>query len=168
TRPDRANGRRGSAGFRSRWSNARTLAIGSGRVVVRFPGDSPWCFVPLPSPSVARSARSSPFARSRASLATRRPPRSRTRRPNASPANANQAANQNGDCSMSTLYTSPGAAGLVVHWLLIELGVPHELKILDFEKKEQKSPEYLKLNPAGVVPTLVLDGQVLTEAAAIV
>lgn len=69
---------------------------------------------------------------------------------------------------MSTLYTAPGAAGLVVHWLLIELGVPHELKLLDFEKKEQKSPEYLKLNPAGVVPTLVLDGQVLTEAAAIV
>lgn len=69
---------------------------------------------------------------------------------------------------MSTLYTAPGAAGFVVHWLLIELGVPHELRLLDFAKKEQKSPEYLKLNPAGVVPTLILDNQVLTEAAAIV
>ena len=69
---------------------------------------------------------------------------------------------------MSTLYTAPGAAGLVVHWLLIELGVPHDLRLLDFDKKEQKSPEYLKLNPAGVVPTLVFDGQALTEAAAIV
>jgi len=69
---------------------------------------------------------------------------------------------------MSTLYTAPGAAGLVVHWLLIELDVPHELRLLDFAKKEQKSPEYLQLNPAGVVPTLVLDGQVLNEAAAIV
>ena len=69
---------------------------------------------------------------------------------------------------MTTLYTAPGAAGLVVHWLLIELGVPHELRLLDFAKKEQKSPEYLKLNPAGVVPTLVLDGNPMTEAAAIV
>ena len=68
----------------------------------------------------------------------------------------------------TTLYTAPGAAGLVVHWLLIELDMPHELRLLDFAKKEQKSPEYLKLNPAGVVPTLVFDGQVLNEAAAIV
>ena len=69
---------------------------------------------------------------------------------------------------MSTLYTAPGAAGFVVHWLLIEFGAPHELRLLDFAKKEQKSPEYLQLNPAGVVPTLVLDGHALTEAAAIV
>jgi glutathione S-transferase len=68
----------------------------------------------------------------------------------------------------TTLYTAPGAAGLVVHWLLIELEVPHELRMLDFAKKEQKSPEYLKLNPAGVVPTLIVDGQPLNEAAAIV
>ncbi len=69
---------------------------------------------------------------------------------------------------MTTLYTSTGAAGLVVHWLLIELEVPHELRLLDFDKKEQKSPEYLKLNPAGVVPTLIVDGQPINEAAAIV
>jgi len=66
------------------------------------------------------------------------------------------------------LYHSPSTAALVVHWLLIELDVPHELRGLDFDKREQKSPAYLALNPAGVVPTLVLDGQVLTEAAAIV
>jgi len=66
------------------------------------------------------------------------------------------------------LYYSPSTAALVVHWLLIELDIPHELRALDFERREQKSPGYLALNPAGVVPTLVLDGQVLTEAAAIV
>ena len=65
------------------------------------------------------------------------------------------------------LYGSQSAASLVVHWLLIELGIEHELKMLDFDKREQKSAEYLRLNPAGVVPTLVMDGQVLTEAAAI-
>ena len=66
------------------------------------------------------------------------------------------------------LYGSPSTASLVVHWLLIELGVEHELRMLDFDRREQKSPEYLALNPQGRVPTLVIDGQPLTEAAAIV
>jgi len=65
------------------------------------------------------------------------------------------------------LYGSPSTASLVVHWLLIELGIDHELRQLDFERREQKSPEYLALNPAGRVPALLIDGQVLTESAAI-
>ena len=64
---------------------------------------------------------------------------------------------------MYTLYYSPGTASLVVHWLLIELELPHELRLVDFDSKQQKSPEYLKLNPSGVVPTLVVEGQVLTD-----
>ncbi len=68
---------------------------------------------------------------------------------------------------MHTLYYSPGAASLVIHWLLIELDLPYELKLLDFESKQQKSPDYLKLNPSGVVPTLVIDGEVLTESVAL-
>lgn len=69
---------------------------------------------------------------------------------------------------MLTLYYSPGAASLVVHWLLIELDVVHELRKLDFDTWEQKSPEYLKLNPNGVVPTLVIDGEPVYEAVALV
>lgn len=69
---------------------------------------------------------------------------------------------------MHTLYFSPGAASLSVHWLLIELGVPYQLRRLDFANKDQKSADYLKLNPSGVVPTLVVDGQVLTESGALV
>ena len=65
------------------------------------------------------------------------------------------------------LYGSPSTASLVVHWLLIELGVDHELRMLDFDRNEQKSPEYLAINPQGRVPALILDGQVLTESAAI-
>ena len=65
------------------------------------------------------------------------------------------------------LYGSRSTASLVVHWLLIELGIEHELRMLDFDKREQKLPEYLKLNPQGRVPTLLIDGQVLTESAAI-
>lgn len=68
---------------------------------------------------------------------------------------------------MTLLYYSPGAASLLVHWLLIELGVPCELRRLDFAQREQKSPGYLALNPSGVVPTLVLDGRPMVEAAAI-
>ena len=68
---------------------------------------------------------------------------------------------------MYTLYFSPGAASLVVHWLLIDLGVPHELVKLDIAAKEHKTAEYLKLNPAGVVPTLLVDGAPVTECAAL-
>jgi glutathione S-transferase len=69
---------------------------------------------------------------------------------------------------LTTLYYAPSTASLVVHWLLIELDVPHALHRLDFEKREHKAPEYLAINPAGVVPTLRIEGQVITEAVAIV
>src|SRR5690606_6173140 len=68
---------------------------------------------------------------------------------------------------MTVLYYSPGAASLLVHWLLIELGVEHELRRVDLQAREQKQPGYLALNPSGVVPTLVVDGRPMTEAAAI-
>lgn len=68
---------------------------------------------------------------------------------------------------MVTLYYAPATASMVVHWLLIELGAAHELRKLDLEAREHKAPAYLKLNPAGVVPTLVIDGQAICEAAAI-
>ena len=65
------------------------------------------------------------------------------------------------------LYGSQSTASLVVHWLLIELGIEHELRQLDFERGEQKSAEFLAINPAGRVPALIIDGQVLTESGAI-
>lgn len=68
---------------------------------------------------------------------------------------------------MITLYHSPSTAATVVHWLLIDLDLPHQLHALDFDNREQGSPAYLKINPAGVVPTLVIDGQVICETAAI-
>ena len=67
---------------------------------------------------------------------------------------------------MLTLYFSPGAASLCVHQLLIELGVEHKLERVDMEAKQQKSPEYLRLNPGGVVPTLVVDGEAMVESGA--
>lgn len=68
---------------------------------------------------------------------------------------------------MYTLYYSPGSASLVVHLLLIEARLSHRLEKLDLANKAQKTPEYLALNPNGVVPTLVVDGQPMYEAAAL-
>ena len=41
---------------------------------------------------------------------------------------------------MYTLYGSPSAAGTAIHWMLLELGVPFEVKLLDFDKAEHKTP----------------------------
>ncbi len=68
---------------------------------------------------------------------------------------------------MYALYYSPGAASLAVHWMLIELGAAHDLVKIDFEAKAQKSPAYLKLNPSGVVPTLLIDGEPQAETGAL-
>ena len=65
------------------------------------------------------------------------------------------------------LYYAPGAASMLVHWLLIELDVPHQLHLVDTAAGAQKTPEYLALNPNGVVPTLVTGGTPMHEAAAL-
>jgi glutathione S-transferase len=68
---------------------------------------------------------------------------------------------------MHTLYYAPGAASMAVHWLLLELDLPHELVPVDLAAGEQRRPGYLALNPAGVVPTLVSSGEARAEAAAL-
>jgi glutathione S-transferase len=68
---------------------------------------------------------------------------------------------------MYTLYGSPSTAGTAIHWMLLELGQPFDLKLLDFDKAEHKSPDYLALNPDGFVPTLIVDGAPVTQMAAI-
>jgi glutathione S-transferase len=68
---------------------------------------------------------------------------------------------------MYTLYYAPGSANLVVHLALIEADAPYELKRIDIEKGEQRTPAYLAINPHGVVPTMIVDGQPCMEAAAL-
>ena len=67
---------------------------------------------------------------------------------------------------MLTLYLSPGSSAMATHIALHEIGVPFEAKPLSFAKREQHAPEYLAINPEGKVPTLLIDGQKLTEVAA--
>jgi glutathione S-transferase len=64
-----------------------------------------------------------------------------------------------------TLYYSPGSASLAVHWMLLELGVEFEAKRVSIDAGQQRSPEYLRINPTGRVPTLSVDGKPYGESA---
>jgi glutathione S-transferase len=66
-----------------------------------------------------------------------------------------------------TLYYSPATASMVVHLALLEIGAPFRLERVDFERDEQHGDEYLRLNPRGQVPTLVIDGRPYFESAAL-
>jgi glutathione S-transferase len=65
------------------------------------------------------------------------------------------------------LHYTPSTASLAVHWMLIELGVPFGLDLVDFAVDAQRSPAFLKLNPSGRVPVLVVDGAPRAEVAAL-
>ena len=67
---------------------------------------------------------------------------------------------------MLTLYFTPGASSMATHIALHEIGIPFESRLISLTKKENRTPEYLALNPEGKVPTLVIDGRPLTEVAA--
>jgi glutathione S-transferase/GST-like protein len=66
-----------------------------------------------------------------------------------------------------TLYTAPTPNGWKISIALEEMGLPYEVKVVDFASNEQKSPWYVKLNPNGRIPTLVDDGFALFESGAI-
>ncbi|MFM0045405.1 glutathione S-transferase family protein [Paraburkholderia sediminicola] len=65
------------------------------------------------------------------------------------------------------LYYSPGAASMAVHWMMIEMGIPFDAHLVDIDAGNQRNPEYLRLNPSGRVPTLVVDGTPRHESAAL-
>lgn len=64
-------------------------------------------------------------------------------------------------------YEAPMSSATPVAWALAELDVPHERVRFDLAAGDQRKPEFLKLNPNGKVPTLVVDGTPLFEALAI-
>ncbi|NQV47168.1 MAG: glutathione S-transferase family protein [Rhodospirillaceae bacterium] len=68
---------------------------------------------------------------------------------------------------MYELYYYPGMANLAPHMMLEDIGAEHRLIRVDRDKGEHKSPEYLKLNPKGLIPVLVDGDLVLYETAAI-
>src|SRR6478752_4463467 len=68
--------------------------------------------------------------------------------------------------SMLKLYYAPGTCALASHIALAEADAPYTTERLDFKSNQQNSPEYLKINPKGRVPSLVTDGGILTETPA--
>lgn len=68
---------------------------------------------------------------------------------------------------MLKLFYSPGSCALASHIALEEVGVEYTLARVHFATNEQRSPEYLAINPKGRVPALVTDDGVLTETPAI-
>lgn len=61
----------------------------------------------------------------------------------------------------------PSTCSKKVRLVLYEKQLPFKSHLMDLRKFEQHAPDYLKLNPNGVVPTLVHDGQVVTESSVI-
>ena len=68
---------------------------------------------------------------------------------------------------MLTLYFCPGSSSMAPHIALHEIGCPFEGKAISLAKKEQREPAFLAINPEGKVPTLLIDGRVMTEVAGI-
>jgi glutathione S-transferase len=65
------------------------------------------------------------------------------------------------------LYYYPNNASLAPHIVLEEIGAPYELVLVNRDTQAHKQADYLKLNPSGLIPVLINDDLVLTEAAAI-
>ena len=65
------------------------------------------------------------------------------------------------------LYYAPITCALAPYITLTEANAEFEVRTLNFRKDQHRSPDYLKLNPKHKVPLLVVDGQVLSESAAI-
>lgn len=66
------------------------------------------------------------------------------------------------------LHHTPSTAAMVPHILLEEIGCDFELVPVDRAGGAHKRPEYLQLNPNGLIPVLRQDDLVLYETAAIV
>jgi len=64
-------------------------------------------------------------------------------------------------------YYTPGTVSLAVHIALEMSGADYQAMAIDFSSQEQRSDEFLALNPLGRVPALVTEQGVLTEAPAI-
>lgn len=68
---------------------------------------------------------------------------------------------------MLTLYYTPGTCALATHILLEEAGADYHAERIDFATAQQRSPEYLKINPKSRVPALGTERGILTETPAL-
>lgn len=66
-----------------------------------------------------------------------------------------------------TLHHNPKSRSASARVLLEALAVPYVVKLVDFTSGQNRTPEFLAINPLGKLPTLVHDGAVVTEQVAI-
>ena len=64
-------------------------------------------------------------------------------------------------------YHSPRTRASGVFFLLEELGADYEMRVLNMKAGENREPAFLAVNPLGKLPTIVADGQVITEQGAV-
>jgi glutathione S-transferase len=67
---------------------------------------------------------------------------------------------------MFTLYYAPHTCSLASHIALEDAGAVYALKRINFGTTEQKSPNYVAINPKARVPTMVTPRGILTETPA--
>ncbi len=65
------------------------------------------------------------------------------------------------------LYYNPQSRAVIAKWMLDECDAQYEIVAIDFTKREHKTPEFLKINPAGKLPALVDGDSKIYEGAAI-
>jgi glutathione S-transferase len=66
-----------------------------------------------------------------------------------------------------TLYHAAPSRSSVTRWMLEEIGAPYDVKLLSLSKGENRTPDYLAINPMGKVPALKHGDVLITEVAAI-
>ncbi|WP_421236472.1 glutathione S-transferase family protein [Aeromonas jandaei] len=66
-----------------------------------------------------------------------------------------------------TLFFAHGSCAVAVQIALLETGAPFTARQLNLAAGEQRSPEYLAINPKGRVPALVTEQGTLTETPAL-
>ncbi len=67
-----------------------------------------------------------------------------------------------------TLYGDLGSGAFSAESALAETGAPYNFELVSLERNEQKSPQFLAINPSGKMPALRLpEGDIVTESAAI-
>ncbi|WP_375173527.1 glutathione S-transferase family protein [Pseudooceanicola sp.] len=65
------------------------------------------------------------------------------------------------------LHHIPGARSFRILWLLQEMGITPEIKEWKIQDGSMRSPEFLCKSPAGRIPALEIDGEVIYESGAI-
>jgi glutathione S-transferase len=70
------------------------------------------------------------------------------------------------DCAL-TFFHAPNSRSAGVRVLLEELAAPYEVSPVNFKSNQQKSAEFLAINPMGKVPTIRHGEAVITEQVAI-